>query len=48
MARSVTGWVDYEAGNLPRRLSLNGREMRDALLSEVREALDRHGIDVRH
>ncbi len=26
----------------------NGREMRDVLLSRVREALDRHGIDVRH
>ncbi len=25
-----------------------GREMRDALLSRLREALDRHGIDVRH
>ena len=27
---------------------LNGREMREALLSKIREALDRHGIDVRH
>ena len=26
----------------------NGREMRNLLLSKVREALDRHGIDVRH
>ncbi|MBT5775621.1 MAG: phosphotransferase, partial [Dehalococcoidia bacterium] len=26
----------------------NGREMRDELLSQVREALDRRGIDVRH
>ncbi len=26
----------------------NGREMRDELLSQVREALDRHAIDVRH
>jgi len=26
----------------------NGCEMREALLSELREALDRHGIDVRH
>lgn len=26
----------------------NGREMRDQMLSKVREALDRHGIDVRH
>ena len=26
----------------------NGREMRDVLISQVREALERHGIDVRH
>jgi hypothetical protein len=26
----------------------NGREVRDVLLSRIREALDRHGIDVRH
>jgi len=39
----VAAWRAYRNDVFP-----NGREMRDSLLSEIREALKRHDIDVRH
>lgn len=43
MLAMVAAWRADRDDDFPK-----GREMRDALLSKVKEALERHGIDVRH